>query len=189
MGLVTLILIAVGLAMDAFTVSLSTGMCMEEVRLRHNIRIGLYFGGFQFVMPVIGWLLGRSVATYVQQVDHWIAFVLLSFVGGKMLYEAIKAHANDEDCDVRPMAHRRLLVLGVATSIDALAVGITFAFVQVSILPASLLIGVVAFLFSAVGCSLGKRLGVLFRKYAEIAGGLVLIGIGVRILIDHLFFS
>ena len=187
MDLLTIVLIAISLSMDAFAVALSTGMCMKKVRTRDGVLIGLYFGGFQFAMPVIGWLLGKTVATAVQQVDHWIAFGLLAFIGGKMLYEAIKAKANDEDCPVNPTGHRRLLLLAVATSIDALAVGVSFAFMQVDILPASAVIGVITFFLSAAGCPLGKRLGGLFRKYAEIAGGVVLIGIGFRILIEHMF--
>jgi putative Mn2+ efflux pump MntP len=183
---ISIILVAVSLSMDAFAVALSTGMCMKKVHLRDSVLIGVYFGGFQFLMPVAGWLLGRTVAFAVQQVDHWIAFGLLALIGGKMLYEAIKARVNDEECAVDPTAHRRLLVLAIATSIDALAVGIGFAFIEVRIIPAALAIGIITFTLSATGCLLGKRLGGMFRKYAEIAGGVVLIGIGVRILADHL---
>ncbi len=186
MDILSIVLIAVSLSMDAFAVALSTGMCMKKVRLRDSALIGLYFGGFQFAMPVLGWLAGRAVASTVQKVDHWIAFALLGFIGGKMLYEAVKARMDDAECPVDPTAHRRLFVLAVATSIDALAVGVSFAFVEVRILPASLLIGAITFTLSTAGCLLGKRLGGLFRKYAEIVGGLVLIGIGVRILVEHL---
>ncbi|MBP7401739.1 MAG: manganese efflux pump [Clostridia bacterium] len=186
MDFVSIVLIAVSLSMDALAVALSTGMCMKKAHVRDGVRIGLYFGGFQFAMPVAGWLLGRTVASAVQNVDHWIAFGLLVLLGGKMLYEAVRAKMNDEECPVDPVAHRRLFILAIATSIDALAVGVGFAFMQVRILPASLVIGIITFTLSAAGCLLGKKLGGLFRKYAEIAGGLVLIGIGVRILVEHL---
>ena len=186
MDVISIVLVAVSLSMDAFAVALSTGMCMKKAHLRDGVLIGLYFGGFQFLMPVIGWLLGRTVASAVQQVDHWIAFGLLVLIGGKMLYEAIKAKVNDEECAVDPTAHRRLLILAIATSIDALAVGVGFAFIEVRILPVALAIGIITFTLSAMGCMLGKRLGGVFRKYAEIAGGVVLIGIGVRILAEHL---
>jgi putative Mn2+ efflux pump MntP len=186
MDFFSILLVAVSLSMDALAVALSTGMCVKETRLRDAVRIGLFFGGFQFGMPVVGWLLGRSVASSVRQVDHWIAFGLLLFIGGKMLYEAVRARIRDEECDIDPLARKRLFTLAIATSIDALAVGIGFAFIDVRILPASLSIGIVTFLLSAGGYLLGKKLGVLFRKYAEIAGGLVLIAIGIRILIEHL---
>ncbi len=179
-------LIAVSLAMDALAAALSTGMCVGQTCRRDAVRIGLYFGGFQFAMTLAGWLLGCSLSSFIDQIDHWIAFGLLLLIGGKMIYEAVRSRLRNEICDFDPLAHKRLLTLAIATSIDALAMGIGFAFVQMRIVPAALIIGVVTFVLSTAGYLAGKRLSGLFRTYAEIVGGLLLIGIGTRILIEHL---
>lgn len=187
MGLLEIFLIAVSLALDAFAVSVSSGISVPNFRMRHAVKMGVYFGFFQFAMPLAGWALGTGVSGYIQAVDHWIAFALLALIGGKMAVEALK-----KDCDgcsdpaPTELTAKRLTVLAVATSIDALAVGVSMAFMQVDILFAAAVIGVVAFALSVVGGLLGKRLGCLFQKRAELVGGLVLIGIGVKILVEHL---
>ena len=185
MGLLELILIALGLSMDAFAVALCKGFGMTKLRLRNTAVIALFFGGFQAVMPLLGWLLGKQFQRYITKIDHWIAFGLLCFVGGKMLYEVLKKDAcpkeNGDSLNIK-----ELLVLAVATSIDALAVGITFAFLQVSIIPAVSLIGAITFVLSAAGVCIGHEFGSRLKSKAELAGGIVLILIGVKILLEHL---
>ncbi len=177
-----IILIAVSLALDAFAVSVSTGISYPGFSWRQGVRMGLWFGAFQCLMPLAGWFLGSSVAVYIEAVDHWIAFGLLAVIGGKMLLEAWKGECETGSAD---LSARRLCVLAVATSIDALAVGVSMAFMAVDIIPSCLMIGAVAFLVSLAGGMLGKRLGCLFQKWATAAGGLVLIGIGIKILVEH----
>ena len=184
MPLWSLTLIAVGVSADAFAVSLGKGLHMRTLNLRNAIIIALTFGLFQAVMPFLGWLLGTQVAQFIYQVDHWIAFGLLAVVGGKMLWEAF--HESDDEKDSDTIRVRELIVLAVATSIDALAVGISFAFLEVDIVPAVILIGVTTAVLSFIGVLIGHRAGIRFKKPAEIAGGLVLIAIGVKILFDHL---
>ena len=187
MDIVSLFFIAVGLAMDAFSVAVTDGITLRRVRIRDALLVGVFFGGFQFVMPCIGWLLGSTFSSYIQQCDHWIAFVLLAFIGGKMIYEALKP-GEDTGAVRNPLDLKVLTLLAIATSIDALAVGVTFATMHVSLLSAACVIGVVAFVFSAVGLFIGNKFGNLFGNQAEIIGGVVLIGIGLKILIEHLFF-
>ena len=182
MGLVELFLIAVGLSMDAFAVSVCKGLSVRKVRLRHLLLAGLYFGGFQFLMPVIGWLLGVRFEHLIQSVDHWIAFGLLSIIGLSMIRES-RSGAEELNDD---FGFRTMLLLAVATSIDALAVGVTFAFLQVRILPAAGLIGLTTFLLSALGIRIGSVFGARFKSGAEFAGGVILILIGVKILLEHL---
>lgn len=185
MGLFELVLVALGLSMDAFAVALCKGLGMKRLNWRNGLIIALFFGGFQAVMPFVGWLLGKQFAGYIVSVDHWIAFVLLSFIGGKMLYEVFKPESCPADCsDV--INYKELTMLAVATSIDALAVGITFAFLQVSIVPAVLLIGAVTFCLSLGGVAIGHQFGSRLKTKAEIAGGVVLILIGLKILLQHL---
>jgi putative Mn2+ efflux pump MntP len=182
----TLIGIAIGLAMDAFAVSIAVGLTLKEVTWRQTFRLAYHFGLFQALMPIVGWLAGRSISQWIGPVDHWIAFALLSAIGGKMIYEALK----DEDEDVErkdPTKGASLVVLSVATSIDALAVGLSLAFLGVEIWYPALVIGVVACAFTAVGLHLGKRFGALLGRRVEIVGGVILIAIGVRILVEHLF--
>ncbi|MCE5342531.1 MAG: manganese efflux pump MntP family protein [Eubacteriales bacterium] len=183
---VELVMIAVGLSMDAFAVSLCKGLCMKKLRYRHAAVIALFFGGFQMAMPLIGWLLGKQFAHLITPVDHWVAFALLGFIGGKMIWEAIRRKPEDE-CQIDERIHyRELLVLAVATSIDALAVGITFAFLQTDILTAAAVIGAITFALSFLGVVVGHRFGTRLQNKAEVGGGIVLILIGVKILLDHL---
>ena len=182
MGIGELLLIAVGLSMDAFAVSVCKGLSVKRLQWRHALLAGLYFGGFQFLMPVLGWLLGSRFEHLITSVDHWIAFILLSLIGFGMIRESFdETEELDDDFGVRTM-----LTMAVATSIDALAVGITFAFLAVDILPAAGLIGVTTFLLSALGIAVGGRFGERYRSKAELAGGLILILIGLKILLEHL---
>jgi putative Mn2+ efflux pump MntP len=187
MGFIELFLIAVGLSMDAFAVSLCKGLNMRKINYRHAAIISLFFGGFQAIMPLIGWALGKSFANYIIAFDHWIAFALLVIIGGKMLLEGIKKDESEGDCGCdEALDVKELFILAIATSIDALAVGISFAFLQVSILPAAALIGVTTFGLSFAGVAIGNRFGAKFQNKAEIAGGVILILIGVKILLEHL---
>jgi putative Mn2+ efflux pump MntP len=185
-GWFELFMIAVGLSMDAFAVALGKGLNMMRLNYRHALVIAAFFGGFQAGMPLLGWLLGRQFERYITAIDHWVAFLLLLFIGGKMLWGAF--HEKDDnwaDIDDR-LNVGELTLLAVATSIDALAVGITFAFLQVSILPSVTLIGVTTLILSFIGVMIGNRFGTRFESKAEIAGGLVLIFIGAKILFEHL---
>jgi len=185
MTFLPLLLIALGVSADAFAVALTKGLHMRRFNLRHAVIIALTFGLFQAVMPLVGWLLGTQFARYITEFDHWVAFGLLLLVGGKMLWEAFSAH-EDTERDFDRLDVRQLIVLAVATSIDALAVGITFAFVEVSIGWAVALIGVTTAVLAFVGVVVGRRVGARFGKPAEIVGGVVLILIGTRILLQHL---
>lgn len=176
--------IAVGLAMDAFAVAIAAGLTIKRVTWRHVFRIAFHFGLFQFMMPVIGWFCGRSIAGHTAAWDHWIAFGLLGAIGSKMLWDA--AFGASENLRKDPSRSWTLVMLSLATSIDALAVGVSMAFLGVSIWLPSIIIGLVAGLMSLVGICLGNRLGNRTRRWAECFGGLVLIGIGIRILAVHL---
>lgn len=198
MDIVSVLFIAVALAMDAFSVSITSGMVLKKVKVSASSKIGLFFGVFQFVMPCIGYFLGSAFASLITSFDHWIAFILLGFIGGKMLYEAIKGDDKEEENIKNPLDNKLLTMLAIATSIDALAVGVTFAtmgmqvvspctFSQLALLQGTGIIGVVAFLISVAGVHIGGKCGNLFGNKAEILGGIVLIGIGVKILIEHLF--
>ncbi len=185
MSLPELFLIAVGLSMDAFAVSVCKGLSIKELNMRHAVTVGLYFGGFQALMPLIGYLLGVRFQGFINAYDHWIAFILLVIIGANMIKEA--RDPNADRCD-DSLAFRDMILLAVATSIDALAVGVTFAFLKVRIVPAILFIGTVTFILSTFGVRIGHTFGIRYKSKAEIAGGLILIGIGVKILIEHLFF-
>lgn len=186
MGTWELLLIAVALSMDAFAVSVTNGLCHKKIRLGWTLGIGLCFGLFQGVMPWIGYLLGKSFERYITAFDHYIALILLGFIGGKMLYEAIRHKEGEESCAVA-LTVSALLLQGVATSIDALAVGVSFAALQtVNIYAAAGCICAVTFAFSVVGVRIGKRFGTLLNNKAEIVGGLILIGIGLKIFITHM---
>jgi putative Mn2+ efflux pump MntP len=180
-----LLFIALGVSADAFAVALTKGVHMRRFNLRNAVVIALTFGLFQALMPVLGWLVGTQFARYITEVDHWVAFGLLAIVGGKMLWEAFSTH-EDTERDTDTLDVKQLLLLAIATSIDALAVGITFAFVPVSIGGAATLIGVTTAAFAFAGVVIGRRVGARFGKPAEIVGGVVLILIGTRILLDHL---
>ncbi|MFA0815778.1 MAG: manganese efflux pump MntP family protein [Anaerofustis sp.] len=187
MGFIQLLLIGIGLSMDAFAVSVCKGLKMRTVDKKYMLLISIFFGAFQALMPVIGWILGKQFEQYITSYDHWIAFVLLAFVGVKMIMEAIKPDEED-DCEVCAVSYdiKEVLVLAVATSIDALAVGITFAFLSVNILSAVLIIGITTFLLSMLGVIVGNRFGIRYKSKAELAGGIVLVLIGVKILLEHL---
>ena len=177
-----LLMTGLALSMDAFAVSVCKGLSLRRLQLKHTLLAGLYFGGFQALMPLLGWALGIRFQALIERVDHWIAFFLLLVIGLSMIREALgKAEEQNDDFGVKTM-----LLLAVATSIDALAVGVTFAFLQVHILPAVGLIGATTFLLSALGIYIGKTFGARFRSGAELAGGVILILIGTRILLEHL---
>ena len=184
MTLVTIIIIALGLSMDAFAVSIVSGAAYKQLKIKHALRIALFFGGFQAIMPLIGYLAGLSIKTYIISYDHWVAFGLLSAVGGKMVYESFKIRSAEENLD--PSNILILLVLSVATSIDALAIGITLSFLRVSLVTAVGIIGLVTFVLSYLGVFIGKRFGHFFENKIEAIGGLILIGLGVKILFEHL---
>lgn len=191
MGVLEILSIGVGLSMDAFAVALCKGLGMKRINYRHAFVIALFFGAFQMLMPLLGWALGTQFERFITPIDHWIAFGLLAFIGAKMLVDAFRG-GEDADAEASGGAAgkldvRELFMLAVATSIDALAVGITFAFLRVDILPASSLIGVTTFVISFVGVAVGNRFGARFEKPATIVGGVVLILIGVKILVEHLF--
>ena len=185
-GLVEIFLIAVSLALDAFAVSVSSGISIPGFGPRQAVKMGLWFGTFQFLMPLLGWLLGSSVSQYIEAVDHWVAFGLLAVIGGKMAWESLRRGCGEEDEAPPDLSARRLCVLAIATSIDALAVGITFAFLNVPILAAVAFIGVVTFVISALGVKIGNLFGARYKSKAEIFGGAVLILIGAKILLEHL---
>lgn len=186
MSFLELFLIAVGLSADAFSVSVCKGLNMRKLNLKHAYVIALFFGVFQAVMPLLGYLLGTGFSEYIEKYDHWIAFVLLAFIGGKMALEAIREKDGKAEEKTDTLSIGELTVLAVATSIDALAVGITFAFLKVNILPSVLLIGVTTFALSLGGVLLGNRFGAKYKSKAEIAGGVILILIGLKILLEHL---
>lgn len=186
MGLIELLLIAVGLSMDAFAVSICKGLGMRKINFKHAIIIALFFGVFQGVMPVIGWLLGTQFEGYITNIDHWIAFGLLVLIGGKMLWDAFHEEESCTDCEQPKINVKELTLLAIATSIDALAIGITLAFLQVDIVPAALTIGITTFVLSFIGVIVGNRFGDKYQKRATIAGGVVLIVIGAKILLEHL---
>ena len=183
MGIMELFVLAVGLSMDAFAVAICKGLSIQKLKLRHALIVGAWFGAFQALMPAIGYLLGSAFADMIVAVDHWIAFVLLAFIGGNMIREALGG--EDEDCDpsLAPVA---MLLLAVATSIDALAVGVTFAVLRVDVVQAVTLIGLCTFVISAAGVKIGNVFGARYKSNAELAGGIVLILIGAKILLEHL---
>ncbi len=183
MQLYELFIIAVSLSMDAFAVSICKGLSAGRPRLGHCLTCGAWFGGFQGLMPFIGWLLGVRFQGLIVSVDHWIAFVLLGLIGFNMVRESRGGEAEELDCSFSP---RAMLPLAVATSIDALAVGVTFAFLQVELIPAVTLIGVCTFLLSAAGVKIGHLFGMKYKSRAELLGGAVLVLIGLKILLEHL---
>jgi len=188
MPFLTLLAIAVALAMDAFAVALATGICLRQAKAAQTLRMAGAFGLFQALMPIAGWLLGLSVREHIEAYDHWIAFVLLAFVGGKMIWESFASKDEDDACVPKdPTQGTQLLILAVATSIDALAVGLSFAVLGEAIWLPALVIGVVCFLITALGVKIGCMAGHVsaVSRYAELLGGATLIGIGLKILLDH----
>ena len=186
MGSITVVIIAVGLAMDAFVVSIVSGGTYRQLHLKHALRMALFFGGFQAIMPLIGSLAGLTLRNYIAFCDHWIAFGLLAAVGGKMIYESFKIRPGGKSSD--PSNLMVVLVLSVATSIDALAVGITLSLLAGSIFAAVGVIGLVTFVLSYLGVQIGKKFGHFFESKIEALGGIILIAIGTKILLEHLFF-
>ena len=183
MGIIELILLSIGLGMDAFAVSVCKGISMKKMNWKKACIIGLYFGGFQAIMPVIGYFFGSSFESIITNIDHWIAFILLAIIGAKMIQEAFQKEEEEynEDISVKTM-----IVLSIATSIDALAVGITFAFLKVNLLLAITLIGTITFILSVIGTKIGNRFGDKYKSKAELAGGIILIIIGLKILLEHI---
>ncbi len=181
--MISILLIGVSLSMDAFAVSVTNGLTIKGFRPAYALWMGLYFGFFQFLMPLVGCLLGSTVSGYVSAVGPYISFVLLAFIGGKMLLDSIRG-GEDDDAGMLSLSHKRLLALAVATSIDALAVGVSFAFMDVKLLPSCALIGCTTFTISVAGAFLGRAIPNVSGKKAGIAGGLVLIGIGVKLLLE-----
>ena len=181
MGIIELFVLAVGLSMDAFAVSVCKGLSLGKIKWKHMCIAGAWFGGFQALMPLIGYFLGRFFTDMIEQYDHWVAFILLALIGGNMVKEALGGEEEDLDCS---MSSKTMFVLAVATSIDALAVGVTFAFLKVAIVPAVTLIGVVTFVCSAIGVKIGSIFGVKYKSKAELCGGIILILIGVKILLE-----
>jgi putative Mn2+ efflux pump MntP len=185
MGLLTITIIAVALAMDAFAVSIVSGSAYKKLQIKHAFRIAVFFGSFQALMPLIGSLAGMSVKHYIAGYDHWLAFGLLSAVGAKMIYESFKITPAQENFN--PSNIWVLLVLSLATSIDALAIGITLSFLKVEILTAVVIIGLVTFVLSYLGVFIGRKIGHFFENKIEAIGGLILIALGTKILLEHLF--
>jgi len=183
MDILAIIFIAIGLAMDSFAVSISYGTVLKSFQYKEAFIMALVMGGFQAVMPVLGWLLAYRFSEYITNFDHWIAFILLIYLGGKMIFESLKKEEHKKEICFNV---KTLLVLGIATSIDALAVGISFAFLQINILFPVLMIGAVAFLFSFSGVFIGQRFGKFKKINVNFIGGLILIGIGTKILVEHL---
>ena len=182
MALWELFMIAVGLSMDAFAVAVCKGLSLGKVRLKHTMLVGLYFGAFQALMPLLGYWLGSNFADIVESIDHWIAFVLLGAIGINMIRES----RGESEHVGSSLTFKAMLPLAIATSIDALAVGVTFAFIKVRIIPAVIFIGVTTFLLSMLGTKLGSTVGAKYEKKAELAGGIILIIMGIKILLEHL---
>ncbi len=178
-------MLGLSLSVDALAVSISTGVCVPLLRKRDAVKIAAFFGGFQFLMPLLGWLLGSTIYAYISALDHWIAFGLLAFIGIKLVVDAVRDKGGEE-CPTDMLSTRVLLTMAVATSIDALAVGISLAMVKASVVSGASIIGATTFAVCFFGAVFGKRLGRSFGKKAEIAGGLVLVVIGLKILIEHL---
>lgn len=197
MSFLSLLLIAFGLSMDAFAVSITNGISIKNLKNKHAFKIAAFMGAFQGIMPVIGWAAGVGFKDYIESIDHWIALILLTIIGGKMIVEAIKNRNEgvcatgqpiepEEDHNDEILNNKVLFLLAVATSIDALAVGVSFAFLQISIVTSALLIGIITFIVCFIGVKIGKRCGCFLQSKAEIAGGVILILIGLKIFLEHM---
>ncbi len=187
MDIISIIIIGIGLAMDCFAVSVSKGICAKKFFFWHTLRMAVLFGAFQALMPLIGYYAGISFASQMQSFDHWLAFILLGIIGGKMIYEGLKPH-NPDCVTPNPFKLASLLPLALATSIDALATGVVFVTFPSSIWSAVTIIGITSFLFTFLGMYIGIHFGKKFHIKVEVVGGIILIGIGLKILIDHLYF-
>ena len=184
MGITELIILAVGLSMDAFAVSICKGLSVRKLEIKHMALAGIWFGGFQALMPLIGYLLGSTFASYVQKFDHWIALILLAFIGLSMIKEAF---GEDEEEVGDSFGAKTMFLMAVATSIDALAVGVTFAFLNLNVIFAVFTIGITTFIFSAAGIKIGNVFGLRFKSKAELAGGAILLLLGLKIFVEHMF--
>ncbi len=187
MDFISILIIAIGLSADSFAVSVANGFGKQNLKFKHNFLIALSFAVFQSLMPFLGLLLGNGFSNYIKAADHWVAFVLLAFIGFKMIFESIKH--KEETTNSNSLSVLTVLAQSLATSIDALIVGISFAFIKVNIFQTLLIIGSVTLIFSVSGFCIGKKYGKKFSKHAEIIGGIILILLGIKILIEHLFFS
>ena len=186
MGLFEIFMIGVGLSMDAFAASICKGLNMRRLNIKNMLIIGLFFGGFQALMPAVGWILGKQFESYITSVDHWVAFALLVFIGGKMIYDVFEDKGEDDYGEKTDRVDvKEIFTLAIATSIDALAVGISFAFLQVDIVKAASVIGITTFLLSAAGVAVGNIFGAKYEKKATLAGGIILVLIGLKILLEH----
>lgn len=183
MGLIELIILSIGLGMDAFAVSVCKGISMKKMNWKKAGIIGLYFGGFQALMPVLGYFLGSTFASAIESIDHWIAFILLGLIGVNMIKEAFSNESENSNDDV---GFKTMIILAIATSIDALTVGITFAFLNVNVILAVSLIGIITFVLSVIGTKVGNKFGDKYENKAEFIGGIVLILLGLKILLEHL---
>ena len=183
MGVIELLLIALGLSMDAFAVSVGKGLSVQKIKPRHSLSVGVWFGGFQALMPLVGYFLGVSFASMVESFDHWIAFILLGIIGFNMIREAL----SDDECEAMhpDFSARSMLMMAIATSIDALAVGVSFAFLHIDIWSAAAIIGVTTFILSVVGLRIGNIFGCRYKSKAELAGGAILMIMGVKIVVEH----
>jgi putative Mn2+ efflux pump MntP len=186
MDAITIILIAIGLAMDCFAVSVAGGVTIKTLKSLHALRIAVFFGFFQGFMALMGWLAASNFSELVAEIDHWIAFILLAIIGGRMVWDSFRDESERKPID--PTNLKVLLILSVATSIDALAIGVSFAFLETSVVVPILTIGLASFLFSIAGVYIGDKVGGVFEKRAELLGGIILIAIGLKILTEHLFF-
>jgi len=184
MGMVQLSLIALGLSMDASAVSICKGLKMKKIDYKYMLLIAIFFGGFQALMPLLGWLLGKNFEGYITRFDHWIAFALLAFIGWQMIANSFKSEEIDESSISYDI--KEIFILAIATSIDALAVGITFAFLQTNIWSAMILIGATTFVCSIIGVFVGNSFGIKYKNKAELIGGIILILMGLKILLEHL---
>lgn len=180
-----LFLIGIGLSMDAFAAALCKGLCLRKVTFKQAALVGLFFGGFQALMPFVGWALGTQFSKYITSLDHWVALVLLGIIGGKMIYEAFKKDQEEVNCELT-VGIKELTIMAIATSIDALVVGITFASLNTKIMPAISIIGITTFVLSVAGVYIGKTFGVKYKQKAELVGGIILVGIGLKIFIEHM---
>lgn len=189
MRLITLIFTAISLAMDAFTVAIAKGISLKEAKPHQAMKVAFFFGGFQALMPFIGWTLGQSFEKYISAFTPWIALILLCSIGGKMLYESFQDDTEEVEDNADPLSTKSLTILAIATSIDALAVGVTFAFLKVNIVLAITLIGLITFIISYLGVVLGNKVGKYLKNYAEIVGGIILIIIGISIFLQSNILS
>lgn len=183
MDTIEILLISVGLAMDAFAVAVCKGLAMKKMKYKKAIIVGLYFGIFQALMPVLGYFLGTTFKAFIADIDHWVAFILLAGIGGNMIKEAFNKDSENINDSVNV---KEMLILGIATSIDALVIGITFACLRIEIVLPAIFIGIITFILSVIGVKIGNRFGDKYGNKAEIAGGLILIILGVKILLEHL---